>query len=451
MKLGASFFSLGGFVLKHINDLEKKKFIKGMNRKGVELTQVELKMLSFLFEQNMLRGEDLYAFLTNHLSITKKSFGNKMARWRNYDVVHGQKVRVGQDGFAFYIYQLGKWGAEILVNEGMIPESALPIKIQNGYERKQLSHLFGTKQLVLDAVLHCEEDKIESFNPYDKTYHELVNKVEPKFIVPDWVLRSEDRYVYIEVDSGSERLQVIENKVKKYIELSLKYPERNHIVLFSVIEEKDVFFSPSEEQKQRQVRIDNMKQKLYQLHNLLQNNLSVYVLHSSRASEVIPQLLSGDKPLPVSYVDMELDTTWSILDQHNEYFAFELNSISDKDVYLHDVDHSLYADRVYEVVHPLGNFKEIVLFIVLDEGNVQVYERLQYLSTAIDGNHFKQKVHKIIGIYPDKEQRSNDVIGMLTDNVLYIDNQSLMEGSDQVPVFYRHKTKLLVEETTYEG
>ncbi|MGR9635589.1 hypothetical protein ACU82A_32030 [Bacillus cereus] len=61
-------------------------------------------------------------------------------------------------------------------------------------------------------------------------------KEEDNNLKPDWIFRINKHFLSIEVDTGTERNNVIESKIKKYITLSKLMPTINHHVIFSIVD-----------------------------------------------------------------------------------------------------------------------------------------------------------------------------------------------------------------------
>ncbi|MFS1519630.1 hypothetical protein V1503_24700 [Bacillus sp. SCS-151] len=106
-------------------------------------------------------------------------------------------------------------------------------------------------------------------------------------------LRKNNMYVYIELDTGSEKLSDIKVKVKRYKEWARIRANEHHIVIFAALDNSFLTRYPYGDKIKK---VGNMKQTLLGMVGNEVDNLDLYVVPLRHSWDVITQIFKGDYP-----------------------------------------------------------------------------------------------------------------------------------------------------------
>lgn len=114
------------------------------------------------------------------------------------------------------------------------------------------------------------------------------NRIKIK-TVPDWVFETNEAIVFIELDTGSERLKCIIDKIEGYIDFCLS-TEKKFSSFFHIGP-----FAKSELSNNRSGRVASLKSAISSIQNL-PSNLFIYTLPSKRTILPVVRILKGIEP-----------------------------------------------------------------------------------------------------------------------------------------------------------
>jgi hypothetical protein len=389
------------------------KYVLGPNRRGVELSLDDLKLLRHLAIHRLVSIKQLYAYVCSKKEIPYSTFRHKLYRWRKYDLVVSHPYTLGQKGFYFNYYRIGKQGVSILINEGLLPQSWMDVEIKKFSNVKNIDHYLATQEVVTQTLIELEgvNEEVESIFPHDSPYLDRDNG--SKLVIPDWILKNGERYLNLEIDTGSESPMELRGKVERYITLAKQNPSDHHIVLFAVID--DSFTSRYSYGEDRTRRIGSIKKNLLNIKDLHMPNIDVYVVPLARAHKLAFEILYKTKP-QLSF-DKELETIAGIeiLSNHPK-FPFYIKKIEDS-VYPQNINTFLQGDGHYRINTQSGSYSENVLFVVMEEGNVKDLDRLSFLASVVEEKKLNISFNRIIVLYKNDEELINDVFGLSLSNI----------------------------------
>ncbi|WP_078557280.1 replication-relaxation family protein [Bacillus alkalicellulosilyticus] len=429
-------------------DSKKKRYKFGPNNQGAMLSNNDLKLLQFLANQRLLTVNQLYKVYKDKITIN--SFRVKLYRWGMKELIVPHQYSLGQDGFYFNYFRIGYRAVEILIREGMLPNSWEGFQIKKISNVKNVDHFLATQELVVNTIhaLEEKEKNLESLHPYENPYLDN-EEIEPsKIIIPDWILRVENRYLNIELDTGEEPTKEIFEKVERYAKLCKQNSHQEHVVLIAILDGS--FKTRKAYSEDRSRRIGNLKKMFMSYKDLSLSNFSIYILPLSRAVRTAERVLLGLKPYAANIYQTELDTI-ELAVFKNPKFRYKYKEIESTEVYLPDVPKEMYADKAIKITHKKGSYDEMLLLVLLDEGNVKELDRLHYLSSMVNEGRMKQTIHKIIAFYSRRDEKIYDVLANHYRNVLIGDNESWMRtGYDETPKFSRTVSPFKMEVTEYD-
>jgi hypothetical protein len=126
----------------------KVKYITDSNDKGVYLTDSDMHLLLFLYEQRLLAQTQLYEFYKLfHQPMTYNAFCNRLARLDEHKIIRRTRYElVRKSGLFLYLVEISPIGTELLYNAGYLNK-----KIWNKAAKTNVEHTLGIKQSVLEA------------------------------------------------------------------------------------------------------------------------------------------------------------------------------------------------------------------------------------------------------------------------------------------------------------
>ncbi|WP_209124360.1 replication-relaxation family protein [Alkalihalobacillus sp. BA299] len=421
--------------------MDRKSYSFDNKDNYVELEEAEVKALLLLAKQKYLTRELMYLYISSITSLKDCSYKSKIfKKYIKFDLLDPDR-KEGKFGKKNY-YRIGNNGIEVLKREGLLDENFKANNNQISY----IDHHFGIQEATIRAL---DGSFRENLDTKLLGYRELMdeNIILDGGIIPDSTLKLGNHYVHIEIDKGTENLNTILHKVERYIEICRNNAELHHSVVISLID--DSIETIEGQHKVKEGRIRNIKERLYSTNDLHLPNLSVYVMTLSRTHDLIMELLKGQRPYTNSIVMNNIETVAEILSYANDYFGYIFESVDSADVLTKDTPSFLFPDKCYRVNNSAGTDEHYIMFVFLEEGNVQILDRLNYLNSIIGKT--KVPVRKIIGLYRNNGELSNDLVGGPFKYVLFGDGQTLSETTEERPTFLRTTSPLRMGETTYEG
>lgn len=496
---------------------------KSKNRR-IQLEIIDIYALLFLNEQSILSQPQFHEFYSLLKQISEAAFRRKMSRWNNANIINKRKVKL-QNGYEMAIISLTPAGQTILKKLGYLSNRE-KLKYQ---AKSNLDHTLAIKQSIIE-VLKCashrehfyiadggkyvipfgvEDDNNELVQPIiifkkqdfgndfiphlksltkynatfierHKTFGVLQSFAPQNFIyfkeqiggktglAPDWIFKVRDTFIYIEVDSGSEKIKAkrdytntiiekhdvksIEGKLYRYEEFARNDREHNHKVIFALIDNSDVV-TTTNNHTNKDMRIANLKHEIAHMANYKDWVIEVYVTGMKRFSYIMESLyieltdnIKSDnyevyKQAFINLIKGGLKPDWKNLKfmfvkkRHYQTLGIPLNTLN----FIPDFLFRYYQDTE-------NKYEQYFLPLFIREGNVKDMEMLAYYTIPIADGRFKYNA-KIIALYKTKEELFNDVIrrtkkviinkitkeivdnnGMDIDNIIFVALDELFEG-----------------------
>lgn len=326
--------------------MDNVNVIKGKGRSRLEVKISEILLLEYLERHRLLTMAQLYKYFTQFLGeeIKEYSFKNRLRRLEEFKLVRSSSFADGFDGERFKYFSIGSGGINLLIENGLLFEDYNKNQIYQLLEKKNKLHFLYTQEVVLDIMCttkqrlslpqykHYNQTKLfsslaPSHVPYEmwiqkaskpvamfnkgaahaRTAQFINNNQQYKksngdwvtIIRPDWILQREYdsqeqkiRYLNIELDTGTEPLEQLVDKVWRYCILAEQDPESKHGVLFVLPDES---FSKRTKYGDRSQRITNIRDKIFKdslmVDRLKQVKLSVGVVSLKKAGAVATKFL----------------------------------------------------------------------------------------------------------------------------------------------------------------
>lgn len=400
--------------MKYISDFKPVK-INGKGKKRIDLKPSELRLFQEMLVHHVMPSKAVHEFLqaAGKRMLNGTSISNRLARLRDSKLLLRMEKEEG--GFKSYFYKLSKRGIYCLVECGVINEQEAE-KYYNHIISLRIpsAHTLGICQLVNRVIVRELNYSLPKFRHYRGLMPGYQNQVAEKSLglIPDWTFQREQRYVHLEMDTGSQSHRVIESKINRYIKYALQNQEKEIMLVFSVFDESLGIKSLSAK-SDRSKRIRALKDLVPSLKHWPEN-LSIYVLAAERTAAVILDLLTYR--LPYDDADsMVLLHVWKEKAKKNILGANFL---------LHEGNENFYgtykgpkAEELVSILSPHNRWTALVLGV---EGSVATYQQIRALhrltkESVLDSNKLKE----LIVIYPTEEAMIADVYGQPLSNAWF--------------------------------
>jgi len=261
-------------------------------RQRLELSEVDVKFLSFLEQQRMLTYNQLFQTATRlfGFEVLEYSFKNRLRKFEEYKLIRSEYYRDGFfDGNHFKFASIGTKGIDLLIEHNMLDKSYNKKKIYKFNNKKNLIHFLATQQAALNIIFKLNRRTIEPFKeksksfdiqyglnlfsqspstmPYEEwipdyknlhtqnkgAYHTKIAKymtnnatIGPSgktmtIVKPDWVVRlkpeqRKEIFINIELDTGSEPIQTLVEKAFNYSILAENNPSKLHFMCIIILD-----------------------------------------------------------------------------------------------------------------------------------------------------------------------------------------------------------------------
>jgi hypothetical protein len=367
----------------------------GTNRKGLCLTYEELKMLAVLADMRIMSSKQLYHFISTKKSYTYNSFLNRLKRYEKYKMILSYDLLIGQRGFRYRYHRVSQRCIGVLKQHGFLPEDWERPPYRKLTNRKSIDHALATREFtaVLLASLWKEhrpfqvDRTILTFDKEDAQGEET--------IIPDQAIELMDRYVYIELDTGTEPFPVIVEKVRKYSRLSEINTNKRHVLYFVVLDASFQSYIPYAENRQR--RVSNMKHAILRGWTHHNSNLDIVVVSLSRACKGGKRFIQHDVTTPGQGLPQRLND----LLMHHSTFAER-------------VDMSSFSRKIREKGKLADDCLQILgerwWIIYMKEGDVNRLGRAFELHDWLYRYGDREQDYVLL-FYEGKEEREHDALG----------------------------------------
>ncbi|KZE68032.1 hypothetical protein AWM68_17840 [Fictibacillus phosphorivorans] len=369
---------------------------------------------------------------------------NRFQRFRNRGLIEKLVHKATKTVF----FKLGKNGYSVLEFFGYIPPGErYYAELKNA---EKIDHFNAIRNTLIKTIVQIKKQNLADENmeydaigpyPLSSKMIEQHNEKEPEkkqlaFFKPDWILKTKNGFLNIEVDTGKQNLGVINAKINNYLDYFEHNPGGVHDVMFVVVDNDDTYFEYTGEYgKKRKVRPVNIKELIINRIAHKVPNINFYVTTMLPAPTLIVNLLKGY--YPISNRSEHVKSVAAALDR-NPSFNYEvelLENVND-DYYFAEVDPSMYADGIYRLSKN-GQEYETVLVKVMEEGSTSCYDEIVYLNDLVNKKMFKKKVDRVIAIYRHQKELESDYFNVSLNKVWFVGKDLLFNNPTEPPAFYQ--------------
>ncbi|MGD6961524.1 replication-relaxation family protein [Fictibacillus phosphorivorans] len=401
---------------------------KSQNRKRLQYGEAELLLWVYLLKERALTEKQLYQYYSMYDTISYPGFWKKLCKFEEYGLIKSYKYRVGQNGTIIKYFRIRSLCYELLKKFDLITEEYENINVST-IPKSNLDHHFGTKEVILKSLIELRN----TLDNYHTVYPSKLTRVYP-ITIPDGVLMSDDKLLYIEFDSGSETLNELKSKIQRYLHEADNSISKKEGILITLL---DNSIPNRKGIDDRRNRIKNLINIISSLPEILTKSVPIYILPLSIAQKAS---LTFFKETSESR-DEKVKTVASTLYETDIHTSFKYEEV-DK-IYTNYMQHyGLLPDHIE--LHNLDQYKNFFTFFQFKElGNIQDHKKIiQLLEVPCLSQGFTPEILYVV--YEDEDSMHQDVhITGALKRVRYITANLPENYSDKPYVFVRDtKTKV---------
>lgn len=164
-------------------------------KKGAWINSKDVELLQLIYTNRILTLKQIKRYGRYILNSPESTIKSKLKRWFSNDIVSLEYLStLGKP--AVSCYKIGKYGFQILQNEGVIDdEELLEVTVKN---IKQPRHYFGIQDVVIATLIEMKDKRsdISSTHPNYKTYSSLEHMLNKEtIIIPDWKIETTEKRI----------------------------------------------------------------------------------------------------------------------------------------------------------------------------------------------------------------------------------------------------------------
>lgn len=381
----------------------------GVNGKGVLLTKGELDLLFLLYQQRYLTLSQMFKLISLDSDIKENSFRNRVnSKFVPAAILIAKEYSLGRVGFMFKYYRIGARGLTVLHEKGYISAEQMVSYRENFNPIRNVEHYLATQEIVTECIKECIKND-RSYLTYSRGMT-IFHKGMTSMVKPDWTVETEGTIIYFELDTGTETIKELKEKVEKYSVLFKSNSSKNKVLL---IVELDESFLTRHALGTRQKRIANMKNGLFELFHEKEQKELVYVMGLERAMDFIRKIVINEI-VTKEDKNAELQNTALILEMFHQNFAYSLSKIS-CDLPIKG------AYEMYELTHKKSGLKENCIFYYGEEGNLETSNDLFHLNNMIHNNQLPHGCMKVCCFYKNEKSLLDDIQAALYGHIMFAD------------------------------
>lgn len=399
----------------------------GDSRARIELKPEEIKLLEELFIHRSLEGRLIHDYYQSSKGLAKNPSHVSTRLTKMVDA--RLLIRMVDDDDSLmkvnrfhYHYKIGRRGLEVLAQTGFIRKE----DIERYYFQIIRLKIPKIHKLATSVIAHQVRvmGMNEGFTEYEHyrgidDVQEINYKLDQGSIVPDWIFYRGSRWVYLELDTGTENVKKIESKMERYVDLAKKYPTRMISVVFSVADSSlgySTFYFDS-----RSKRVATIKGSAPPVHEW-PDNLHFYSVCSEDTAPLVLRLLKGIQPVTRSSRQLFIDDWLEHMNQWGRRLTVVENCPSNPK------SPRLAWDYIINFESMDATFK--VGIIYGEQGSVETYQLMKSFEyrRIHEGEAFG--LDYLIVVYPDEEQVHTDVIGETLEYVAF-NSLSILKKKDK--------------------
>lgn len=429
------------------------------NGKVVYLKRGDRDIFQLLHHFTFLANYQVIYFLKYLYGESPETVRKRYRRFRDKGILLSKPYSRGWGSpYKIYFY-LSQKGFNLLKETQLVPEDD---EYKSNFRRiggmGTKDHFFAIRDAILLSLIEAgriETDENETsfrknlvlINPNKLTEPMIVPKDQfsHEKIVPDWIIKipapatnpdlsnylttAKDEYLYYEIDNSNQKSEAIQRKVKKYIQWARLRANEKHRVLFPVIDRSLPDLKYDIDIADKRIRVGNLKNYILEIclkTRPFPENLAFYVFSIGRTGKIARNLMYEEYQNK-RRMRNQLLSAIKMVQTNNPHYKFHFKEIDPNAVYRADVRKEEHGELILEF--SIHGYKRIVIFKLMEEGNVHDYDILEYHNVMMGDDSFRVKVDDIIAVYQTKEELMSDVLEHNWRHVLFTDIESIKAGA----------------------
>lgn len=305
------------------------KLEKHVPYKSLVLHSYEIDLLKHIYIHRQLRAPSVHELIKvlSGKNIESSNISNRLRKLvesgavnRNKELIHDMS-----GNFVRYSYRVGTRGLEVLKFLNIITKDQVRQYLSNPHNNKFPAFHNKVASTITNsisiALLKTQIDFrfCRGINHYLLGNDNYTKEIEHRgLIIPDYVFEDDNKIVCIEIDTGTQRTQVISSKIQKYIKQANSKEFRNfdlHIVFVVV----DNSISDTYE-TDRARRVYSLKSTFLARFEL-PSNLHLYAINSIHSPTLISNILNPQNILETIEQDFMCEDFMELYNErYNQYF-----------------------------------------------------------------------------------------------------------------------------------
>jgi hypothetical protein len=420
-------------------------YIGDGRRSGINLTHPEIELLYLVYRHQFMTFNQIYEYISVRQQRTYNSMRTRLnLKFVKYRLLNHYEYSLGQSGFRYYYYRIGKRGLEVLVEFNYITDEEATHYMNNQRPIKNIDHFLATQEVVIRLISRAKKEGLILESDNTSCTVDVQEKLVEFF--PDWTIRNKDTVVYIELDTGHEKLNQIKEKMKRYSALAMQKPMLKHIVVFIALDDS---FLTRFSYGTKETRIANMKSVLLHQDDFHHSNLNTYVVPLRHSHELVYRLITHEEQDTKDVVELHIEGTLVVLNEFNKTFPYSVEMLPKQLPILSQDDRYFVFPCRFRSERT--SREDVLLLVGLEAGNINMLDRLVYYAERANNGSLGFPVHAVIGVYFSTEGFEQDLLPKLPSNVYLLDAQETGKEFHRQPIFYSVKGASGREAVSYDS
>ncbi|WP_026801327.1 replication-relaxation family protein [Pontibacillus halophilus] len=437
----------------------------GIYQRRLVVDERYMQLFAFLQTSRLLKTKQLESLFVDYFgnSINDRTMRKRLNKFVEYDVLASKQLDYGVGAQKYNVYRLGDKGAELLQDYKLLEANMDSNHLYSLFSKTNYDHYLATQEMLIRTLTGAKAyqahndveagqvfTNLHSINPSSHPYLDMESK--SVLLTPDWIIKSNNKLLSIECDSGTEVQRHIVDKLERYMTLAHYYKDEEHHVLFGIIDKS--FPTRIAANNNRSRRVSNIKQLIIELPGFINSNLNLQVISMERTKQVGPRPLML-QPLTEDNRKIRMKVFYRSLARKADYpFSLTKRSKDIEETVLTAIKEQVGIKPDYIVEEEgTASSPSLSVFFMLREGDVKSLARLKSLSnesTIRILNAAGIPVKRVYGVYYDHDELIYDNVPINCDEHVFFSSIKSLAHPGCNTGIYKRLTKTRVQEVGYE-
>lgn len=424
--------------------VEKKSIYKFKGGR-IWITDIDKELLELIWRYKAVTIGQVQFYLQKVYKMKEDTVYKKLQKWNHLQIIHSDPYSEGRNPYK--CVRINKNGITILQSEGVYISNPNSYKKVEVPKRSTADHFFGTREIAIRLLILAKQRggiRYDSLSAFELPYYakddlEFVGdesmNIRP-ILIPDWIMLSENGILNLESDTGTEKSDVIIEKIERYMEYvkqGLENHEHHVLIVPPDSVDEDILNYVKIPPQDRVKRVASLKDNVFRASAHLIPRLHFYAVSSSRSGLIAYNILSG-----IYKQQKEVAREVVATMENNKHLAASLYEVPADEIYSTTLDEKFHADA-HVLLKGKDGQEKVCLIKIMNEGSVSSIDDIANLDYLVEYNRLEKKVDHILGIYRTNEELHNDVLGERWNlkNVCFSSLEQLRKDGKHSIHFYR--------------